>query len=78
MMRLFSWAENSYEPLQSYATGLLAAAMDVQDIANGYRYRYSSNRHLEAFKQNYFWYNSCIIFFFYIYFNHVFELLLYF
>ncbi|KAJ6222415.1 hypothetical protein RDWZM_000960 [Blomia tropicalis] len=31
--RLLSWARNSPEPLQSYATGLLAAAMDVQDIA---------------------------------------------
>lgn len=40
MMRLFTWAENSYEPLQSYATGLLAAAMDVQEIANVYRYSF--------------------------------------
>jgi hypothetical protein len=35
--RLFSWAEKSLEPLQSYATGLLAAAMEVQDIATGFR-----------------------------------------
>ncbi|XP_014210788.1 protein mahjong [Copidosoma floridanum] len=35
--RLFSWAEKSSEPLQSYATGLLAAAMEVQDIATGFR-----------------------------------------
>ncbi|KAL2722494.1 protein mahjong [Vespula squamosa] len=35
--RLFSWAEKSIEPLQSYATGLLAAAMEVQDIATGFR-----------------------------------------
>lgn len=35
--RLFSWAEKSVEPLQSYATGLLAAAMEVQDIATGFR-----------------------------------------
>lgn len=35
--RLFSWAEKSAEPLQSYATGLLAAAMEVQDIATGFR-----------------------------------------
>lgn len=35
--RLFSWAEKSIEPLQTYATGLLAAAMEVQDIATGFR-----------------------------------------
>uniref|UniRef100_A0A146LRX2 DDB1-and CUL4-associated factor-like 1 n=1 Tax=Lygus hesperus TaxID=30085 RepID=A0A146LRX2_LYGHE len=35
--RLFSWAENSPEPLQTYATGLIAAAMDVQEIAVGFR-----------------------------------------
>lgn len=35
--RLYSWAENSDEPLRSYATGLLAAAMEVQDIAIGFR-----------------------------------------
>lgn len=35
--RLYSWAENSEEPLRSYATGLLAAAMEVQDIAIGFR-----------------------------------------
>ena len=33
VQRLFSWAEKSIEPLQTYATGLLAAAMEVQDIA---------------------------------------------
>lgn len=35
--RLYSWAEKSEEPLQSYATGLLAAAMEVPDIAVGFR-----------------------------------------
>nr|XP_031831732.1 protein mahjong isoform X2 [Nomia melanderi] len=35
--RLFSWAEKSIEPLQSYATGLVAAAMEVQEIATGFR-----------------------------------------
>lgn len=35
--RLYSWATDSPEPLQSYATGLLAAAMEVQDIAIGFR-----------------------------------------
>ena len=31
--RLLNWSRSAEEPLQSYATGLLAAAMDVQDIA---------------------------------------------
>ncbi|XP_030375662.1 protein mahjong isoform X2 [Scaptodrosophila lebanonensis] len=31
--RLYGWAEDSIEPLQSYATGLLASAMEVTDIA---------------------------------------------
>jgi len=35
--RLISWTEKSIEPLQSYSTGLLAAAMEVQDIATGFR-----------------------------------------
>lgn len=35
--RLYNWAENSEDPLSSYATGLLAAAMEVQDIAVGFR-----------------------------------------
>uniref|UniRef100_T1J9J0 DDB1- and CUL4-associated factor 1 n=1 Tax=Strigamia maritima TaxID=126957 RepID=T1J9J0_STRMM len=35
--RLFQWAENSPEPLRSYATGLLAAAMEIQDIAGNFR-----------------------------------------
>uniref|UniRef100_A0A8D8ZHS1 Protein mahjong n=2 Tax=Cacopsylla melanoneura TaxID=428564 RepID=A0A8D8ZHS1_9HEMI len=34
---LFSWAENSVEPLQTYATGLLAAAMEVQEIATNFK-----------------------------------------
>ncbi|XP_054275283.1 protein mahjong-like isoform X2 [Macrosteles quadrilineatus] len=37
VQRLFSWAEKSSEPLQTYATGLLAAAMEVQDIAAAFR-----------------------------------------
>ncbi|KAF7988328.1 hypothetical protein HCN44_000901 [Aphidius gifuensis] len=43
ILRLYSWAENSHEPLQSYATGLLAAAMEVQDIATSFR---EQNAHL--------------------------------
>lgn len=35
--RLYTWAESAEEPLRSYATGLLAAAMEVQDIAIGFR-----------------------------------------
>ncbi|XP_023037597.1 protein mahjong isoform X2 [Drosophila willistoni] len=35
--RLYTWAEDSIEPLQSYATGLLAMAMEVSDIAINYR-----------------------------------------
>lgn len=35
--RLASWAKTASEPLQCYATGLLAAAMDVQDNATNYR-----------------------------------------
>ena len=30
--KLFDWAMDSKEPLQSYATGLLAVAMEIQDI----------------------------------------------
>lgn len=35
--RLYDWAENGAEPLRSYATGLLGAAMDIQDIAIAFR-----------------------------------------
>ncbi|XP_043643767.1 protein mahjong [Drosophila teissieri] len=35
--RIYSWAEDSIEPLQSYATGLLAEAMEVSDIAINFR-----------------------------------------
>lgn len=35
--RIYGWAEDSFEPLQSYATGLLAAAMEVTDIAVTFR-----------------------------------------
>lgn len=37
IQRLYNWAEESAEPLRSYATGLLGAAMEVQDIAVGFR-----------------------------------------
>lgn len=35
--RLYAWATNSLEPLQSYATGLLAAAMEGPDINTSFR-----------------------------------------
>ncbi|XP_044248914.2 protein mahjong isoform X1 [Drosophila takahashii] len=35
--RIYTWAEDSIEPLQSYATGLLAEAMEVSDIAINFR-----------------------------------------
>ncbi|GAB6021466.1 hypothetical protein CHUAL_004070 [Chamberlinius hualienensis] len=41
--RLYQWAEFAAEPLRSYATGLLAAAMEVQDIAGNFR---EQNSHL--------------------------------
>ncbi|KAL4714823.1 hypothetical protein ACJJTC_002682 [Scirpophaga incertulas] len=37
IQRLFNWATSSPEPLQCYATGLLAAAMEVQEIATNFR-----------------------------------------
>ncbi|CAH1130521.1 unnamed protein product [Ceutorhynchus assimilis] len=35
--RLIKWVTHSIEPLQSYATGVLAAAMDIPDIAARFR-----------------------------------------
>lgn len=35
--RLIKWSTDSIEPLQSYATGLLAAAMELPDIATRFR-----------------------------------------
>lgn len=35
--RLYNWAEHAEEPLKSYSVGLLGAAMDVQEIAVGFR-----------------------------------------
>ncbi|KAF5284193.1 hypothetical protein FQR65_LT00193 [Abscondita terminalis] len=37
IQRLIKWSTNSIEPLQSYATGLLGAAMKIPDVANRYR-----------------------------------------
>lgn len=37
VMRLFSWAEKGPEPLRTYAIGLLAAAMDIPEIAASFR-----------------------------------------
>jgi len=30
---LIDWAQSAQDPLQSYATGLLASAMEIQDLA---------------------------------------------
>lgn len=35
--RLYNWAEKGEEPLRSYATGLLGAAMEIQEIAVAFR-----------------------------------------
>lgn len=37
IQRLIKWATHSVEPLQSYATGLLAAAMEITEIATKHR-----------------------------------------
>ncbi|XP_077995487.1 DDB1- and CUL4-associated factor 1-like [Glandiceps talaboti] len=34
--QFFSWAKDAEEPLRSYATGLLASAMEIQEIAGNY------------------------------------------
>jgi len=36
ILKLFSWAEKGPEPLQSYATGLLASAMELQVLNPDY------------------------------------------
>ena len=42
--KLFDWATESKEPLQSYATGLLGNAMLVQDIATDYENRQRNDK----------------------------------
>ena len=37
--RLFDWATESKEPLQSYATGLIGIAMEIQDIATDFEFK---------------------------------------
>lgn len=37
IQRLIKWTRESVEPLQTYATGLLAAAMEIPDIATRFR-----------------------------------------
>lgn len=41
--KLFEWAESQREPLSSYATGLLAGAMEIQDFAATFK---EKNSHL--------------------------------
>lgn len=48
--RLIKWATNSIEPLQSYATGLLAAAMEIAEIATRFRYA-SFKQYLYIYKK---------------------------
>lgn len=43
MLRIYSWAEKASEPLRTYATGLLAAAMDIPELATSFR---DQNAHL--------------------------------
>ena len=35
--RLIHWAEHAENPLRAYATGLLAGAMEIQDIAANFK-----------------------------------------
>ena len=42
--RLFDWATDAKEPLQSYATGLLAVAMEMQDIATDSEFRVTNDK----------------------------------
>ncbi|XP_060857365.1 protein mahjong-like [Metopolophium dirhodum] len=37
IQRLFTWAENSNDPLQTYATGLLASFMELTDTATNFK-----------------------------------------
>ncbi|XP_047741540.1 DDB1- and CUL4-associated factor 1 [Hyalella azteca] len=50
--KLFTWAEKAPEPLRTYATGLLAAAVDIPDIATNFR---DSNAHLLPIMLNRLW-----------------------
>eukprot|EP00102_Acyrthosiphon_pisum_P011409 XP_008180128.1 PREDICTED: protein mahjong-like [Acyrthosiphon pisum] len=38
IQRLFTWAENTNEPLQTYATGLLASCMELSHIAANFKF----------------------------------------
>ncbi|XP_070545766.1 DDB1- and CUL4-associated factor 1-like [Ptychodera flava] len=37
ILQFFTWARDAQEPLRSYSTGLLASAMEIQEIAGNYR-----------------------------------------
>lgn len=50
--KLFTWAEKAREPLRTYATGLLAAAVDIPDIATNFR---DNNAHLLPIMLNRLW-----------------------
>jgi hypothetical protein len=40
--QLFKWAEKADEPLRTYATGLLAGAMELQDVAANFKEKNSA------------------------------------
>lgn len=40
--QLFRWAETGNEPIRSFATGLLAGAMDLQDVASNFKEKNSA------------------------------------
>lgn len=42
MEQLFKWAEKADEPLRTYATGLLAGAMELQDVAANFKEKNSA------------------------------------
>ena len=50
--KLFIWAEKAQEPLRTYATGLLSAAIDIPDIATNFR---DNNAHLLPIMLNRLW-----------------------
>ena len=37
MDRLLDWAQHAQDPLRTYSIGLLASAMDIQDIATSHK-----------------------------------------
>ena len=46
--RLFAWTENSNEPLRSYATGVLACALEMPDVTTDPDHKETINRMVKA------------------------------